>query len=108
MQIPAAMGGFLIARGHWDQAAALYQTALTAARQAGDRPAQACTLHDLGVMGTLTGDYTAAAAKLGPGGRALRSYRRPGWPGLRLVPTGHRATLDRQLLRRPGQPMSRR
>ena len=41
MQIPAAMRGFLVARGHWDQAAALHQTALTAARQAGDQPGQA-------------------------------------------------------------------
>jgi tetratricopeptide (TPR) repeat protein len=64
MQIPAAMGGFLVARGYWDQAAALHQTALTAARQAGDQPGQAGTLHDLGVMGTLTGDYAAAAASL--------------------------------------------
>ena len=64
MQIPAAMGGFHHARGHWDQAAALYQTALTAARQAGDQPGQAGTLHDLGVMGKLTGDYTAATASL--------------------------------------------
>ena len=64
MQIPAAMGGFLAARGHWDQAATLHQTALTAARQAGDQPGQAGTLHDLGTMGTLTGDYTAAAASL--------------------------------------------
>jgi tetratricopeptide (TPR) repeat protein/transcriptional regulator with XRE-family HTH domain len=64
MQIPAAMGGFLVARGYWDQAAVLHQTALAAARQAGDQPGQAGTLHDLGVMGTLTGDYAAAAASL--------------------------------------------
>jgi len=64
MQIPAAMGGFLLTRGHWDQAATLYQTALTAARQADDQPGQAHALYDLGAMGTLTGDYTAAAASL--------------------------------------------
>ena len=63
-QIPAAMGDFLAARGHWDQAATLHQTALTAARQAGDQPGQASSLHDLGRMGTFTGDYTAAAASL--------------------------------------------
>jgi len=34
VQIPAALGGFLRERGHWDQATALIQTALTAARQA--------------------------------------------------------------------------
>ena len=75
MQIPAAMGGFLVARGHWDQAAALHQTALTAARQAGDQPGQAGTLHDLGVMGTLTGDYPAAAASLA---QAVALYGRIG------------------------------
>jgi tetratricopeptide (TPR) repeat protein/transcriptional regulator with XRE-family HTH domain len=75
MQIPAAMGGFHHARGHWDQAAALYQTALTAARQAGDQPGQAGTLHDLGVMGKLTGDYTAATASLA---QAVALYGRIG------------------------------
>jgi tetratricopeptide (TPR) repeat protein/transcriptional regulator with XRE-family HTH domain len=64
IQIPAAMGGFLVARGHWDQAAALHQTALTAARQAGDQPGQAHALYELGAMETFTGDYTAAAASL--------------------------------------------
>ena len=64
VQIPAAMGGFLRERGHWDQAAALHQAALTAARQADDRAGQAGTLHELGLMGTLTGDYPAAAASL--------------------------------------------
>jgi tetratricopeptide (TPR) repeat protein/transcriptional regulator with XRE-family HTH domain len=64
VQIPAAMGGFLRERGHWDQAAALHQTALTAARHAGDRPGQAGTLHELGLMSTITGDYPAAANSL--------------------------------------------
>ena len=41
MLIPAAMAGFLDTRGHWDQAVALHQAALAAARQAGDRPGQA-------------------------------------------------------------------
>src|SRR5262249_38598317 len=35
--ITAAIGGFLAARGHWDQSAALHQIALAAARQAGDQ-----------------------------------------------------------------------
>jgi hypothetical protein len=39
--IPAAMTGFLATRGHWDQSATLHQTALTAARQAGDRLGEA-------------------------------------------------------------------
>ena len=60
--IPAAMGSFLRAHGHWDQAAALHQVALTVARQAGDRPAQASALVELGVVQHLAGDYPAAAA----------------------------------------------
>jgi class 3 adenylate cyclase/tetratricopeptide (TPR) repeat protein len=60
--IPAAMVGFLRAHGHWDQAAALHQTAVTVARQAGDRPAQASALVELGVVQHLAGDYPAAAA----------------------------------------------
>ena len=75
MQIPAAMRGFLVARGHWDQAAALHQTALTAARQAGDQPGQAGALHHLGAMETFTGDYTAAAASLA---QAVTLYGRTG------------------------------
>ena len=64
VQIPAAVGGFLRTRGHWDQAAALHQTALTAARDAGDRAGQAGTLHELGLMRTIAGDYPAAAGSL--------------------------------------------
>ena len=44
--IPAAMSGFLAARGHWDQSAALHQSALAAARQAGDRLGEADALSD--------------------------------------------------------------
>ena len=72
VQIPAAMGGFLRARGHWDQAAVLHQTALTAARQAGDQPGQAGTLHEQGLMATIRGDYPAAAASLA---QAVALYR---------------------------------
>ena len=36
--IPAAISGFLFARGHWDQAAGLHQAALTTARQAATGP----------------------------------------------------------------------
>ena len=64
LAIPAAMSGFLAARGHWDQSAALNQTALAAARQAGDRLGEADTLAGLGVMQRETGDYAAAAASL--------------------------------------------
>jgi len=62
--IATAMGGFLRARGHWDQAAELYRTALTAALQAGDRPGQAGVLDELGLLQQLTGDYPAATASL--------------------------------------------
>ena len=60
--IPAAMGGFLAARGHWDQFAALHQTALAAARQAGDPLGEAHTLAGLGLLRRESGDYPAAAA----------------------------------------------
>jgi DNA-binding XRE family transcriptional regulator len=62
--IAAAMGGFLRARGHWDQAREQYQTALAAAREAADRPAQAGVLDELGLLQQLTSDYRAAAATL--------------------------------------------
>ena len=63
--IASAIGGFLRARGHWDQAAAQYRTALSAARDAGDRPGQAGVLDELGLLQQLTGDYLAASATLG-------------------------------------------
>jgi tetratricopeptide (TPR) repeat protein/transcriptional regulator with XRE-family HTH domain len=63
-----AMGGFLRASGHWDQAAAQYQTALNAARRAGDRPGQAGTLDELGLLQQLTGDYSASTATLAQAG----------------------------------------
>jgi tetratricopeptide (TPR) repeat protein/transcriptional regulator with XRE-family HTH domain len=75
--IPAAMSGFLAARGHWDQSAALHQSALAAARQAGDRPGQADTLSTLGELQRGTGNYPAAAATLA---RALALYRDIGDP----------------------------
>ena len=62
--IATAMGGFLRARGHWDQAARQYRTALLAARQAGDRPGQAGALDELGLLQQLTGDYQAATVSL--------------------------------------------
>ena len=62
--IATTMGGFLRARGHWDRAAGQYQTALSAARRAGDRPGQAGTLDELGLLQQLRGDYPAATATL--------------------------------------------
>jgi len=70
--IATAMGGFLRAHGHWDQAAGQYQTALSAARRAGDRPGQAGTLDELGLLQQLRGDYPAATATLA---RAAALYR---------------------------------
>ncbi len=54
--LPAAMDGFLDARGYWDQGLTLHQAALAAARQAGDRPAQACALLLLAGMQVMTED----------------------------------------------------
>jgi tetratricopeptide (TPR) repeat protein len=64
VQIPAAMGDFLRSHGHWDEASTLDRTALAVARQAGDQPGQAVTLHELGLLAWLTGDYPAAASSL--------------------------------------------
>ena len=62
--IAAAMGGYLRARGHWQQAAAQYRTALRAARAAGDRTGEAGMLDELGLLQQLTGDYDDAIAAL--------------------------------------------
>jgi tetratricopeptide (TPR) repeat protein/transcriptional regulator with XRE-family HTH domain len=62
--IATTMGGFLRSRGHWDRAAGQYQTALSAAHRAGDRPGQAGTLDELGLLQQLRGDYPAASATL--------------------------------------------
>jgi tetratricopeptide (TPR) repeat protein/DNA-binding XRE family transcriptional regulator len=62
--IATAMGGFLRSRGHWDQAAGQYQTALSAACRAGDRPGQAGTLDELGLLQQLKAEYPAATATL--------------------------------------------
>jgi tetratricopeptide (TPR) repeat protein/transcriptional regulator with XRE-family HTH domain len=70
--IATAMGGFLRSRGHWDQAAELYQTALDAAVQAGDLTAQAGALDELGLLQQITGSYPAATATLA---RAAALYR---------------------------------
>jgi transcriptional regulator with XRE-family HTH domain len=71
-QIPAAMSGFLFDYGHWDQAAALYQTGIAAAQRDRDRRNEASTLTQLGILRSLTGDYPAAATALA---RALGLYR---------------------------------
>jgi hypothetical protein len=50
MAIPAAIRGFLFARGHWDQSAAPFQSALATALQAGDEAGQAVALNELGLL----------------------------------------------------------
>ena len=70
--IPAAISGFLFARGHWDQSAGLHQGALAAARQAGDRAGQAGALNELGLLQRVTGAHAAAAASHQ---QALELYR---------------------------------
>ena len=62
--IPVAMHSFLRTQGHWDQALALHNTALSAARHTSDHLAEAGILDRLGVVQTLTGDYPAATATL--------------------------------------------
>ena len=69
--IPVAMGGFLAARGHWDQSASLHDGALAAARRAEDRLGQADAHAGLGFVQREMGDYTAAAASLA---RAMTIY----------------------------------
>jgi tetratricopeptide (TPR) repeat protein/transcriptional regulator with XRE-family HTH domain len=90
--IPAAMGGFLRAHGHWDQASALHQTAVTVARQAGDRPAQASALVELGVVQHLAGDYPAAAASHQ---HALALYRDLGDRRGQAYALNHLGTVER-------------
>jgi tetratricopeptide (TPR) repeat protein/transcriptional regulator with XRE-family HTH domain len=75
VQIPAAMGGFLGRHGHWDQAAVLQTTALTAAHSAGDRRGEAQALQELGLLAWLTGDYPASADHLA---RAVTLYGETG------------------------------
>jgi len=60
--ISGAMAQFLRNGGHWDQAVALHQTALKAARQAGDRTGELDALAALAVLAMGTGDYPGAAA----------------------------------------------
>jgi tetratricopeptide (TPR) repeat protein/transcriptional regulator with XRE-family HTH domain len=84
--MPAAITGFLAARGHWDQSAALHLAALTSARQAGNRPGEAGILAELGALQRETGDYPAAAASLG---QALAIYGELGdAPGQAYILTG--------------------
>jgi DNA-binding SARP family transcriptional activator len=77
MVIPAAIAGFLQAGGYWDQNRALLQTAVAAARQAGDRPGQGQMLLLLGLPQAMAGDLERAAATFR---QALALYRDLGDP----------------------------
>jgi tetratricopeptide (TPR) repeat protein/transcriptional regulator with XRE-family HTH domain len=62
--IPAVMHGFLRGQGHWNQAVALHQAAVTAAGRQDDRLGEASALTDLADAQYLTGNYAAAEASL--------------------------------------------
>jgi len=62
MVIPAAITGFLQLGGYWDQDLALLQSAVAAARQAGDRPSQGQLLLLLGLATWMTDDFAGATA----------------------------------------------
>ena len=64
VQIPAALGEFLRGHGDWAQSATLHQTALKAARQAHDMPAQALAPRQLGIVTWLSGNFPDAATSL--------------------------------------------
>ncbi len=102
--IATAMGGFLRARGHWDQAAGQYQTALSAARRAGDRPGQAGTLDELGLLQQLTGGLPGRHRHARPGRGAVPGARRQARPGLRAQPSGPGPPGHRGLPGRGRQP----
>lgn len=70
--IASAVHGFMRTRGYWDQAIALHGIAITAAREAGNRTAEARALADLGDARYLITDYPGATESFG---RALALYR---------------------------------
>ena len=73
--IASAMHGFMRTRGYWHQAIALHSIAITAARETGNRHAEAGALADLGDALYLITDYPEATDSLG---RALELYREVG------------------------------
>jgi tetratricopeptide (TPR) repeat protein len=83
-----AMGPFLQNSGHWDQAAVLHQTALTAARQAGYRLGELSSLSELAQLAWLASDYPAAAASLGRAAALSRDLDRPADQAVTLAQLG--------------------
>ena len=70
--LTAALAGLLRSDGPWAEAITRHQTAIGAARSAGDRLGEAGALHDLGGIVFLMDDYPAAAQALE---QALGIYR---------------------------------
>jgi tetratricopeptide (TPR) repeat protein/transcriptional regulator with XRE-family HTH domain len=103
--IASAMGGFLRARGHWDQAAELYQTALNAAAGAGDVAGQAGALDELGLLQQITGNYPAATASLS---RAAGLYRDVGDLSGQAYALNHLGLVQQDLSDYPAQAASHR
>jgi tetratricopeptide (TPR) repeat protein/transcriptional regulator with XRE-family HTH domain len=62
--LTAGLAGLLRHDGPWAEAITRHATALRAARHLGDRPGQANTLNNLGIVRRLTGDYPGAAQVL--------------------------------------------
>ncbi|MGI9008049.1 MAG: ATP-binding protein [Streptosporangiaceae bacterium] len=60
--LAAALNGFLLTEGHWEQAISLHRLAVDAARQLADSRAEARALVHLGVVSRLTGHYQEATA----------------------------------------------
>ncbi|WP_432983647.1 cyclophane-containing RiPP biosynthesis TPR protein HaaT [Dactylosporangium sp. CA-233914] len=73
--LAAAMAPYLRHAGPWDQAADLHRTAITAARRAGDRPAEANALANLGMVHRLMARYRTAVDTLD---ESLGTYRDTG------------------------------
>ena len=62
--IPGAMAQFLYLQGRWQDGVALHQSAVTAARDAGDAASQLSALYPLIHMQMMTGDYGNVQASL--------------------------------------------
>jgi tetratricopeptide (TPR) repeat protein len=75
VSIVAMLGDFLRDQGHWDQARRFHETAMSAARAAGDQGAEAAARDDLGVVQRLTGEMSAAKASHQ---RALKAFQHLG------------------------------
>ena len=75
LALTAALAAFLHEEGPWEQAAALFRTAITAARAQGDRLSEADVLWDLGKLRHTMGDLSLAT---GHHQQALKLYRELG------------------------------